>query len=275
VTLRRSDCPSVIPYYGGKYEMSKRLIKMLPPHRRYFEPFFGGGSLYFRKPKSEWNVLNDIDSDLVNLYICVANEFDKFSKHVYWYVRSRELYETFVKEIKNNNEFAIPDPERASKYFFIVRNAFNNVAYGSFSKDCYWKTKMIDELKMSREKLNEATIENMDYRKLIDRYEVREGDFFYFDPPYVIADTKKYYRNNFTNEMHIEMSEYMDKINSRGGTFMISYDDIPYLRSIYSEYNLNTIDTLYLGSNVEKRSEVKTELLITNYEIQQSQIEIF
>lgn len=248
---------------------------MLPPHKRYFEPFFGGGSLYFRKPKAEWNVLNDIDSDLVNLYICVANEFDKFSKQVYWYVRSRELYETFIDEIKNNSNINIPDPERASKYFFIVRNAFNNVAYNSFSKDCYWDTKMIEELKMSREKLNGATIENMDYGKLIDRYDVREGDFFYLDPPYVIADTKKYYRNNFTNETHIEMAKYMDEVTQRGGKFMISYDDIPFLRSIYADYNLDTIDTLYLGSNVDVRSKVKKELLITNYDSQMSQGELF
>lgn len=255
--------------------MSKRLVKMLPSHNRYFEPFFGGGSLYFRKPKAEWNVLNDIDNDLVNLYICVSEKFDIFSKYVYWYVRSRELYETFINEIKDNDNFTIPDPERASKYFFIVRNAFNNVAYNTFSKDCYWNTKMIEELKLSREKLNGATIENMDYKKLIDRYDVREGDFFYLDPPYVVADKKKYYRNNFTNEMHVEMAEYMDKVDENGGTFMISYDDVPFLRSLYNKYNLNTIETLYVGSNVDIRGDVKKELLITNYKTKQSQMEIF
>ena len=53
------NCPVVIPYYGGKFTMSRQLVAMVPPHRRYFEPFFGGGSMFFRKKKAEWNVLNE------------------------------------------------------------------------------------------------------------------------------------------------------------------------------------------------------------------------
>ena len=67
----KASCPVVIPYYGGKYELSKKLISMLPSHDRYFEPFFGGGSMFFRKPKADWNILNDVDNDLVNLYITI------------------------------------------------------------------------------------------------------------------------------------------------------------------------------------------------------------
>ena len=35
------ECPTVIPYWGGKYELSRKLIPMMPPHTRYFEPFAG------------------------------------------------------------------------------------------------------------------------------------------------------------------------------------------------------------------------------------------
>ena len=55
------DCPIVLPYYGGKYEMSKKLIPLLPPHERYIEVFAGGLSMFFRKAKAKWNVLNDKD----------------------------------------------------------------------------------------------------------------------------------------------------------------------------------------------------------------------
>ncbi len=65
------DCPVVIPYYGGKFTMSKRLVEMMPPHKRYIEVFAGGASMFFRKKKADWNVLNDLDNDIVNLYICV------------------------------------------------------------------------------------------------------------------------------------------------------------------------------------------------------------
>ena len=86
------DCPVVIPYYGGKYTMSRQLVGKIPPHRRYFEPFFGGGSMFFRKKKAEWNVLNDIDNDLVNLYLCVISRFSELCEYVEWIPRSRQIF---------------------------------------------------------------------------------------------------------------------------------------------------------------------------------------
>ena len=87
------DCPVVIPYYGGKFTMSKRLVEMMPLHKRYIEVFAGGASMFFRKKKADWNVLNDLDNDIVNLYICVLKEFEELTKHIYWYPRSRTLFD--------------------------------------------------------------------------------------------------------------------------------------------------------------------------------------
>ena len=111
-----TDCPVVIPYYGGKFTMSKQLLQYIPEHLRYFEPFFGGGSMFFRKKKANWNILNDIDNDLVNLYLCILNKFDELSEKIYWYPRSRKLHDDFRADIKATQEIAIPDTTRASKY---------------------------------------------------------------------------------------------------------------------------------------------------------------
>lgn len=95
------------------------------------------------------------------------------------------------------------------------------------------------------------------------------------DPPYVVADKKKYYRNNFNEELHIELKRLSDLIDDNGGTFMISYDDVPLVRDLYSDrYYMNTIDTKYVGTIAEKRKDVRTELVITNYEIK-GQEELF
>ena len=128
------DCPVVIPYYGGKFTMSRQLVSMLPSHRRYFEPFFGGGSMFFRKKKAEWNVLNDIDNDLVNLYMCVIERFNEFCEYVQWLPRSRQIFEESKLLIKTP-VIDNPNPKRAALYFFSLRNSFNNVVNGSFSKD--------------------------------------------------------------------------------------------------------------------------------------------
>ena len=57
------NCPTVIPYYGGKWELSKQLVPMLPDHSRYIEVFAGGLSMLFRKKRVERNII------LMNLVI--------------------------------------------------------------------------------------------------------------------------------------------------------------------------------------------------------------
>ena len=88
---RRVDCPVVIPYYGGKFELSRKLIPMLYKHERYIEVFFGGGSMFFRKPKSKFNVLNDLHNDLINLYMTIIDEYDEFFKQSKYLLKSEKI----------------------------------------------------------------------------------------------------------------------------------------------------------------------------------------
>jgi|TARA_Y100000310_G_scaffold20602_1_gene19974 DNA adenine methylase len=268
------ECPVVIPYFGGKYEMSRKMVHMIPEHERYIEVFFGGGSMFFRKPKAKFNVLNDIDSDLINLYLCVLDKFDELKKYIYWYPKSRSLHEMFREEIKEDEPFTIPDVERASKYYYTVKNSFNRIPTNAFSTHSDWDTKLIKELEFSRMKLDGATIENLDFKTLIERHSPREGDFYYLDPPYIVTEKRKdYYRNVLNRDEHIELKEVIDTIDDNGGYVMISYDNHDAVRELYSSrYNMNTIDTKYVGTMSDKngrfdRDEIKTELLITNYNL--------
>ena len=113
--------------------------------------------MFFRKEKVEWNVLNDIDNDIVNLYICVLDKFDELTERIYWYPRSRTLFDQFKETVKDSN-IDIPDAKRASEYFFVLRNSFNNMMGSSFSKDTKWDTGIAQELKVSRKRLDGATI---------------------------------------------------------------------------------------------------------------------
>ena len=265
------DCPVVIPYYGGKFTMSRQLVSMLPPHRRYFEPFFGGGSMFFRKKRAEWNILNDIDNDLVNLYMCVITRFSELCEYIRWFPRSRQIFEEaqlLIKTPVTDN----PNPKRAAMYFFAVRNGFNNIPNGSFSKDTKWDINIIEELKLSKKKLDNCTIENMHFGTLVKRYDPRQGDFFYFDPPYVVTDkkTKKnYYRNVFDDKLHDELKQICDFIDENDAEFMLSYDNREEISKLYKNYHLNHIKTKYVGTKPEDRGKVRIELLITNFQIKE------
>ena len=193
------DCPVIMPYYGGKFRLSTKLEPMLAAHDRYFEVFAGGLSMFFRKKKSKFSVINDIDNDIVNLYTCVNKEFKKLIDTLYWVPKSRALFNDAKQEVFSTKEIEIPDVERAAKYFYLIRNAFNKIPYGSFSKIAMWDTaEIIENLKYSRTFFDDTTIENLDFRKLIVDYKPKRGDMWYLDPPYIIATERgDYYMADF------------------------------------------------------------------------------
>jgi len=264
-----------MPYYGGKFRLSTKLEPMLAAHDRYFEVFAGGLSMFFRKKKSKFSVINDIDNDIVNLYTCVNKEFKKLIDTLYWVPKSRTLFNDAKQEVFSTKEIEIPDVERAAKYFYLIRNAFNKIPYGSFSKVAMWDTaEIIENLKYSRTFFDDTTIENLDFRKLIVDYKPKQGDMWYLDPPYIIATERgDYYMADFGIEEHEDLIECIDYINKSGANFMISYDDRDVIRDVYSDYNIYEIETQYSGRNAE---DVKyfTELVITNYDAK-PQMEIF
>ena len=262
------DCPIVIPYYGGKYEMSKLFVPLIPPHKRYFEMFAGGLSMFFRKQKVEWNVVNDKDNNIVNLYLCVMHHLDDLVHYLNWLPKSRKLFLDFRAEIKECNEFEIPDPLQAAKYFYCIRHSFNKLIHTPFSKNKDMNKDWESELKYSRKHIGGTTIENLDFAELVEKYPPSKGDFWYLDPPYFIATDKgDYYMNNFNSEDHFRFKEAVDTIDKGGASFMISYDHREEVKELYSEYNIKTIELKsYAGTTDEARLKKRKEYLILNYE---------
>ena len=265
------DCPIILPYYGGKYTMSKRLIPLIPPHERYFEVFAGGLSMFFRKSKAKWNVLNDIDRNIVNLYTCVIERYDELTNYLFWIPKSRELFVNYRDEIKEERDFNIPDPYQAAKYFYSVRYSFNKLIHTPFAMNKDLNKDFANELKYSRKFIGGATIENLDFAELVDRYKTKKGDFWYLDPPYYIATEKaeqkrNYYMNTFNLNDHIRMKESVDKIHESGAKFMVSYDYREEAAELYKDYNVQTISIVYAGATDESRHKKRKEYVITNYE---------
>ena len=269
------DCPIVIPYYGGKYELSKVLVPLIHHHKRYIEVFAGGLSMFFRKHKVEWNVLNDIDNNIVNLYMCVIEKHDELVKNLFWLPKSRKLFLDFREEIKENNKIEIPDPVQAAKYFYCIRYSFNKLVHTPFSMNKDMNKNWDNEFEYSKKFLGNATIENLDFETLFSKYIPREEDFWYLDPPYFIATEKgNYYMNNFSVEDHLRLKECVDKIDEYGGKFMVSYDYRPEVKELYSKYNIQTINLKYSGATHDARKTERKEYIVMNYE-PVSQVEMF
>ena len=263
--FRWTECPVLIPYMGGKFELSRTLVPMIPSHNRYVEVFAGGASMFFRKKKVQHNILNDKHNDLVNLYICVKEHFDEFKEQTKCYLKSRYLFDDFRRQIKEVKDISIPDIKRASRYYYVIKNAFNNSVHNPISKEAEWHTHMVEFLELSRKKLDNVMIENLDFREMITRYPPRSGDFWYLDPPYVIAGERgDYYFHNFNSDDHDDFVEMIDELDRKGAYFMVSYDNRQRIKTSFSKYNIKEIPIRYSGQLVG--SDVKIELVITNYE---------
>jgi len=112
------------PYIGGKYNLLKALLPLVPRHHIYVEVFGGAANLLFNKPPSPVEVYNDIDSDLVNLFLVVRDRPKDFVERFKLVLYSRGLYKKWFNE-------PLPEDlvERAACFYYLVRSLV-----GTFSK---------------------------------------------------------------------------------------------------------------------------------------------
>ena len=66
--IKTGNVKQLFAYFGGKQAVSGRLVTMIPPHKAYIELFAGGLAVFFKKTNANFNVVNDINSLIANLY---------------------------------------------------------------------------------------------------------------------------------------------------------------------------------------------------------------
>lgn len=178
----------VAPYIGGKRALSRRLVGLIDviPHDLYAEPFMGMGGVFFRRtrrPKKE--VINDISSDVVNLFRLLQRHYQQLLDVLKWQICSRADFERLT---------ALPaahltDLERAVRFLYLQRAAFGGKVHGrsygvSRTEPARFDlTKLVPMLEDVHERLCGVDIERLPYTDLIARYDTPRT-LFYLDPPY-------------------------------------------------------------------------------------------
>jgi DNA adenine methylase len=115
-------------YFGGKSKMLAKLLPLLPPHKVYVEPFCGAASLFFAKPPSPVEVLNDLNEDVVNVFRVLQN------KETHEELRFRLMYTPyaraeFVRALEMRGQKDLTPVDRA--WAFLVRQ---NMGVGGTAK---------------------------------------------------------------------------------------------------------------------------------------------
>ena len=88
-----------LTYYGGKQRLSKKIISLIPPHRLYCEPFFGGGAVFFAKEPSKVEIINDKNGEVINFFKVVKTKFAELQKEIQGTLHSREHYKKAAKGV--------------------------------------------------------------------------------------------------------------------------------------------------------------------------------
>ncbi len=271
----------ILKWAGGKRQLASLILPLIPDIKKtYYEPFFGGGAIFFDlSPKN--SVLNDINGELVNLYKVF---FD--SKLLEEFIASLKIHEKNhskeyfykIREMDREPDFKnLPKLIRASRILYLNKSCFNGLyrvnseGYFNVPFNNSDKVNLVDELNF-REisnffSSNKVNFHSEDFERVVSN--AKKGDFVYFDPPYdVIRDKQSfttYSKESFGEAEQIRLSKVCTELDNRGVSWLLSNHNTPLINSLYSKFIISVIRARrMINSKGNQRGHVD-EVLIRNY----------
>jgi DNA adenine methylase len=247
-----------LSYIGGKNRLASTIIPLLPEHTTYVEPFAGGAQVFFHKPPSKVEVLNDLDGEIVNFYRVCQWHYQELIRHLEFCTASRRLHHLFAAA----NPEALTDVQRAARFFYLQKNSFGglvlkqNFHYGVIQNPNYNPARIPEILRQTHERLQRVQLECLPHEEILKRYD-RPTTFFYLDPPYW---ERKLYKFNFKEADFLGLAERLRKVK---GKFILSLDDHPKVREIFGVFQMQRTEIHYTAQRVPNNRY--GELLIMNF----------
>ena len=258
-------------WIGGKKSLRELIVSLFPLYyERYIEVFGGGGWVLFHKPPgNDFEVYNDFNGLLTNLYRCVREKPNELIDALYFVLNSREDFNIVKEAVARDSPTS--DVIRASYFYQLIRYSYASglTSYGSQPHDMWGNFPLIEQ---AHRRLSKVVVENKDFEKLIRQYD-RPVSFFYADPPYY--ETEKYYKNvgedGFKKEDHIRLRDTLMGIE---GKFLLSYNDCSFIRELYDAPNIQ-IESYTRINNIKQRYDNGAqfpEILVANYDMHEREI---
>ncbi|WP_326906863.1 DNA adenine methylase [Sedimentibacter sp. MB31-C6] len=258
-------------WIGGKKSLRELIVSLFPLYyERYIEVFGGGGWVLFHKPPgNDFEVYNDFNGLLTNLYRCVREKPNELIDALYFVLNSREDFDIVKEALVRDSPTS--DVIRASYFYQLIRYSYASglTSFGSQPHDMWSNFPLIEQ---AHRRLSKVVVENKDFEKLIRQYD-RPVSFFYADPPYF--ETEKYYKNvgkdGFKKEDHIRLRDTLMGIE---GKFLLSYNDCSFIRELYDAPNIQ-IESYTRINNIKQRYDNGAqfpEILVANYDMHEREI---
>lgn len=247
-----------IAYYGGKQSILKHILPLVPDHNLYTESFAGGAALFWAKEPAPVEVLNDVNSNLINFY----NELESMIKTT---LHSRDQYD-FACIVYDFPQF-FDEITRAWALWVKSKMGFASMLDGSFGYDKQKnsiakkiegaKTLFTDELAKG---IENTQIECTDALRIISSRDT-ERTFHFVDPPYINSNCGHY--SGTFNLMDFE--ELLELLSGIRGKFMLTM----FPHAVLSEYVLRNgwrlveVERTISASKTSRRKQI--EVIVMNY----------
>ena len=281
-TLKSQSGPESAPFVkwaGGKTQLLAKLDAQIPQFTRYFEPFLGGGALFFhlsssRSPFSAQ--LSDANRELVNSYNVVKHDveqlIDVLERHEKNYRRAPAEYYYRLRSAQ-----PVSDVESAARFIALNKTCYNglyrvnrsgtfNVPIGRYRNPAICDK---DQLRRANAALrySEARVTACDYKQALRK--ARAGDFVYLDPPFnplsATAHFVDYTRNGFGEKDQIELAQVFRELDRKGCKVLLSNSSTKLTRELYRGWEKSRVRVVRAISCKASSRSGYCELLVRNY----------
>ncbi|MBW6486939.1 MAG: Dam family site-specific DNA-(adenine-N6)-methyltransferase [Syntrophobacterales bacterium] len=240
----------LLKWAGGKTQLLGEIIPKIPEkYGRFIEPFVGGGAVFFAVQPAG-GIIADSNPELINLYRSVAADVNGVIERLHRYENTEEMFYA----VRALDAAKLSNIEAAARTIFLNKTCFNglyrvnksgqfNVPFGR-----YKKPKIVDEdaLNAASELLRKTTIICGDYKTVL-KENAQPGDFIFLDPPYLpvseYSDFKRYTKEQFYEEDHIELAEEVHRLHELGCFVILTNSNHPLVHEQYRKFAVEAVQT--------------------------------
>jgi len=259
----------ILKWAGGKTQLLEHLFSKIPAsYGKYIEPFFGGGALFFAL-QPEQSIIADANSELINLYQSLAEYPEEIIKILQKFSNDEETY----YKIRKQDWKVLSPNEAAARTIYLNRTCYNglyrvnrkgefNVPFGRYKNPRICDA---ENIRLASKVLKKTQIFCGDYKAILSQH-ASEGDFVYLDPPYLpiskYSDFKRYTKEQFYEEDHIELSIEVRRLHKLGCHVILSNSNHPLIHDLYNGFQIEVVKTKRnINSDASKR--IGEDIIVT------------
>ena len=266
-----------VKWVGGKTQLLSVIHEMMPKdYNRYYEPFVGGGALFFDL-QPEDAVINDINPSLINTYRQLRADAALVNHHLRLLdeaiAHEGEAYFYDVRTLFNEKmKKREMDSQLAAIFIFLSKHSFNGLfrqnskgEYNSPSNHETGPSTPEEILLADGEVLRGKTVLCGDFEQAVR--DADRNDFVFIDSPYAplkATSFDKYTATGFAKEEHERLACVFRDLNSRGCQCMLTNHNTEFIRSLYDGFNMREV-SVRRSINSDGAHRHGKEIIITNY----------